>query len=87
MEELKMKKIIYLLALVFSFNSFADNYISPDTAAQKAKNAVGGGKIEEVEFKQERGIAVFEVEIEKKDRDFEVTIDAKTGKVLKIKRE
>ena len=82
-----MKKIIYLLALVFSLNSFADNYISPDTAAQKAKNAVGGGKIEEVEFKNKQGTPVYEVEIEKKDKDFEVIIDARNGKILRIKRD
>ena len=82
-----MKKIIYLLALAFILNSFAENYITQDAAAQKARNAVGGGKIEKVEFKKERGIPVFEVEIEKNDKDFEVIIDAKTAKVLKIKRD
>ena len=82
-----MKKFIYLLALMLSFNSVADSYISSDKAAQRAKNAVGGGKIEEIEFKYDDGIAIFEVDIEKKDKDFEVIIDARTGEVLRIKRD
>lgn len=94
-----MKKII-ILSLPFALSNLGladyehspykegqEKFITHQQAAQRAKNAVGGGKIEEVEFKNKQGTPVYEVEIEKKDKDFEVIIDARNGKILRIKRD
>ncbi|MDO5058710.1 MAG: PepSY domain-containing protein [Neisseria sp.] len=56
--------------------------ISHEQAAKAALAAVGGGQVKDVDFEYEHGMAVFEVEIRKNHADWDVRIDAKTGKVL-----
>ncbi|MDO5058709.1 MAG: PepSY domain-containing protein [Neisseria sp.] len=56
--------------------------ITHEQAAKAALASVGGGHIEEVDFEYERGKALIEVEILKDGDEWDVVVDAKTGKVL-----
>lgn len=63
-----------------------DQYISHEKARDIAIEAVGGGTVEygnvDFEYNQKRG-AYFEVEVLGKDgKEYDVKVDAKTGKIL-----
>lgn len=57
--------------------------IGVEEAKQIARSEVTG-KIEEIELDEEDGLLVYEVEIETKDHEVELVIDAYTGKILSI---
>jgi uncharacterized membrane protein YkoI len=58
--------------------------VSQDQARQIAQQRVTGAKVAETCFDHEHGRAVWEVELTKQHREYEVTIDAVTGKVIKV---
>lgn len=86
--------IALALAAGFSAPAFAgDDYryyeknrsqfISHERAAEIAQEAVGGGRAIDVEFDRDFSGDHFEVEVIAADgRDYDVVIDAKSGKVL-----
>lgn len=58
-------------------------FISHERAAEIANEAVGGGRVTDVEFDRDYSGDHFEVEVIGKDgREYDVIIDAKSGKVL-----
>ena len=75
------------------FEQHQQHYISREKAASIALKAFEGkyrikGVVEDVEFKHKYSGDYYEVEIEdRRDKDYEVRVDAKTGKVLSIKRD
>ncbi|MDO4998210.1 MAG: PepSY domain-containing protein [Neisseria sp.] len=62
-------------------------FITHEMAAQKAVAAVGNGQAGDVEFDRDFRGDVFEVEVYGNDGEWDVVIDAKTGKVLSKKRD
>ncbi|MGE5286610.1 MAG: PepSY domain-containing protein [Micromonosporaceae bacterium] len=58
--------------------------VSSQQAPQTARHLVPGAKVTETERDREHGRAVWEVELHKQHHEWEVTIDAATGKVLSI---
>jgi len=58
--------------------------VSQDQARQIAQQRVPGAKVAETCFDHEHGRAVWEIELTKQHREYEVTIDALTGKVIKV---
>ncbi|MBQ9619941.1 MAG: PepSY domain-containing protein [Neisseriaceae bacterium] len=75
------------------FEQNNQNYISHQKAAEIALQAFEKkyrkkGFVEDVDFEHKLHGNYYEVEIEDgRDRDYEVRVDAKTGKVLYIKRD
>lgn len=58
--------------------------VSAERARQIARQLVPGGRVTETELDHEHGRAVWEVDLTKNNREYEVRIDATTGKVLGI---
>lgn len=91
-----VQKTLFALALAVGFTAPAladDDYryyeqnrsqfISHDRAAEIASEAVGGGRVTDVEFDRDYHGDHFEVEVIGNDgREHDVTVDAKSGKVL-----
>ena len=75
------------------FEQHNQHYISQQRAAESALKAFENkyhkkGFVEDVDFEHKKSGDYYEVEIEdERDRDYEVRLDAKTGKVLWIKRD
>lgn len=63
-----------------------DKLISYEKARDIAAKEVGG-YAEDVDFEYELGRAVFEVDVRKENQEYNVKIDAKTGKVLSARRD
>ncbi|MDO4697024.1 MAG: PepSY domain-containing protein [Neisseria sp.] len=97
-----MKKIVsaVLAASVFlvSAPAFADSdqryyeqhrshLITYEQAVQNAVAAVGGGHANDVDFEYKRGRAFFEVEVHHEGEEWDVVVDAKSGKVLSKRRD
>lgn len=61
--------------------------ISMDKAKQIALKLVPGATVVKVERDQEDGILVYEVELVKGNYEYDIVIDAKSGKVLKNEKE
>lgn len=61
--------------------------ISKINAKEIALEASNGGKVTDIEVKEEAGIKKYEVEIVNQNREYEVDIDGSTGKVLEITNE
>ena len=58
-------------------------FITYDQAAKSAEQAVAGGRVVDVEFDHDRRGDHFEVEVrDAQGREYDVIVDAKTGKVL-----
>ena len=58
-------------------------FISHERAAEIASEAVGGGRVTDVEFDRDFSGDHFEVEVISKDgHEYDVILDAKSGKVL-----
>lgn len=92
--------LIAAAALSFSAPVFADDdewhyqqnqsqYITYEKAAKIATDAVGrGARTKEVDFEHNRvGGAYFEVEVFGHDGEYDVVVDAKTGRVLSKRRD
>ncbi len=65
-------------------------YITHQAAGEKALQQVGGGYVKDVEFEYHdfSKKEYFDVEvIDKKGQEFDVRLDARTGKVIRIKRD
>lgn len=63
-------------------------YISQERAAQIARQAVKGGRVTGVEFDHDRRDDHFDVEVRTADgREYDVKIDARSGKVRYVKRD
>ncbi|MBT2681269.1 PepSY domain-containing protein [Bacillus sp. ISL-35] len=62
------------------------NQISEAQAKEIALKQVQG-TVTKVELETENGVPVYEVDVKAPDQLYEVTIDAKSGKVLKVKKE
>ena len=85
--------------LALSAPAFADNdqwhyeknrsqYISFDKAAEIAAQAVKKGRVKDVEFDKDWKGDHFDVEVfDENGQEYEVIIDAKTGKVLSNRRD
>ncbi|OIK08658.1 hypothetical protein BIV60_25615 [Bacillus sp. MUM 116] len=62
--------------------------ITPAQATKTVLDQYQGGKVKHVELEGEDGFAEYGVEVTSKDgKRFDVTIDAKTGKILKEENE
>lgn len=61
--------------------------VSAEQARRMAQKLVPGGKVTKTELDHEHGRAVWEVDLTKGGRDYEVKIDRATGKVLSIHSE
>ncbi|QNO13290.1 PepSY domain-containing protein [Alkalicella caledoniensis] len=59
-----------------------DELIGINGAKEIALGRVGGGRIEEIELEEEDGRFIYEVEVEYNGREYELEIDAYTGKIL-----
>ena len=63
-------------------------YISYEQAAKIAAGKIPGGRVGEVDFEYSHiGGARFEVEVYGQDGEYDVILDAKTGKVLSVQRD
>ena len=90
-----MKKTI-LTSLILSLGITAlpahakgnGGYISRAKAVAIAKARVGGGKVDNVDFERSRRHgAYYEVDIENRKGDYEVRVNAQTGKVISVQRD
>lgn len=65
------------------------NFISHEQAAKAAKAKIGAGAhVTDVEFEKKYNGAFFDVEvINAKGQEFDVRVDAKTGKIIYAKRD
>lgn len=65
------------------------NYISHEQAAQAAQAKIGAGAhVTDVEFEKKYNGAFFDVEVvNAKGQEFDVRVDAKTGKIIYAKRD
>ena len=59
--------------------------ILPEQAEKIALAKVGGGKIKEIELEYDKNRLLYEVEIKYEDREYEVKVDAFSGKIIKCK--
>ena len=63
-------------------------YISRAKAVAIAKARVGGGKVDTVDFERSRRHgAYYEIDIENRKGDYEVRVNAQTGKVISVQRD
>ena len=63
-------------------------YISRAKAVDIAKARVGGGKVDNVDFERSRRHgAYYEIDIENRKGDYEVRVNAQTGKVISVQRD
>ena len=63
-------------------------FISREKAAQIAADAVGGGFVKDVDLERGFGSPYYEVEvIDSRGREYEVNINAKTGRVISKRRD
>ena len=63
-------------------------YISRAKAVAIAKARVGGGKVDNVDFERSRRHgAYYEIDIENRKGEYEVRVNAKTGKVISVHRD
>ena len=90
-----MKKTI-LTSLILSLGITAlpahakgnGGYISRAKAVAIAKARVGGGKVDNVDFERSRRHgAYYEVDIENRKGEYEVRVNAQTGKVISVQRD
>lgn len=58
--------------------------VSADRARQIAQGRVPGGSVTETDLDREHGQLVWEVELTQQQREYEVTVDAVTGAVVKV---
>mgnify|MGYP000998294876 CR=1 FL=1 len=64
------------------------SYISRAKAVAIAKARVGGGKVDNVDFERSRRHdAYYEVDIENRKGEYEVRVNAQTGKVISVQRD
>ena len=63
-------------------------YISRAKAVSIAKARVGGGKVDNVDFERSSHHgAYYEIDIENRKGDYEVRVNAQTGKVISVQRD
>lgn len=77
------KLIEYDWELTSKSNS-GNKYIGAEKAKLIALEKTGGGVVTKVEFDNDDGVPVYEVEIIKDNYEYEVKVHAKTGKILEI---
>lgn len=70
-----------------SNNSSSQNLISKDKAKSIALGKTGGGTITDFELDKEHGKYVYEIEIRNGNVEYDLDIDAKTGKIIKFEKE
>lgn len=58
--------------------------ISVERAIDIAKDRVGGGRVEDVDLDSDDGRRYYEIEIERRGLEYEVKVDARTGRVLEV---
>ena len=87
-----MKKSI-IATLVLSLSVVAmpvhakGTYIGGQRAAAIAKAKVGGGKIDNIDLERSRRLgAYYEIDIENRKGEYEVRVQATTGRVLSVRR-
>ena len=64
-----------------------EGYISEEDAMQIALKEAGGGTVVKIKFKKDDGIYVYKVEVINGQYEYEIEINAETGKVLDVDRE
>lgn len=62
----------------------SNSYIGAEKAKQIALSKVGGGTVTKVELDKDDDVSVYEVEVIKGKHEYELEIDAKTGKILEV---
>ncbi len=67
--------------------SSKSKYIGEEKAKSIAKNKVPGGTFTKVEFDTDDGVPVYEIEMVKGSMEYELTIHAKSGKILEYDSE
>jgi uncharacterized membrane protein YkoI len=67
-----------------STSTTAPAKVSADRARQIAQQLVPGGAVTETDLDHEHGRAVWEVDLTKNNRDYDVHIDAATGKIIGV---
>ena len=67
----------------------SSQYINHNQAGKKAVSAVGGGMVKEVDFEYQAHLnrAYFEIEVIHNGKEYDVIVDAKTGKVISKKHD
>lgn len=75
-------KLIEYKWKISSKSSSKTKYIGVAKAKSIAKKKVPGGTCVKVEFDKDDGVPVYEVEMVKDNQEYELTIHAKTGKIL-----
>ena len=94
-KECSMKKTM-LASLILSLGITAlpaqakgnSGYISRAKAVSIAKARVGGGKVDNVDFERSSHHgAYYEIDIENRKGEYEVRVNAKTGKVISVHRD
>ncbi|MGA8112089.1 MAG: PepSY domain-containing protein, partial [Actinocatenispora sp.] len=61
--------------------------IGSDAAGRAAQRAVPGATVREIELEHEHGRALWEVDLTRQGREFEVDVDATSGKVRHVDRD
>lgn len=64
-----------------------EEFISEEQAKKAALQAAGGGTVVKVKFTADDGIKIYEVDVVNGDYEYEIEIQATTGRVLKIDKE
>ncbi|MBT2694063.1 PepSY domain-containing protein [Bacillus sp. ISL-55] len=81
-----MGQVNFIEAAPIESKLIVQNQISEDQAKEIALKQVKG-TVTKVELETENGVLVYEVDIKAPDQLYEVTIDAKSGKVIKVEKE
>ena len=71
----------------YYYQQNSSKFISYEQAAQAAKASVKGGRVQDVEFEHGYRGAYFEVEVLGAAGEYDVVVDAKSGKVLSVRRD
>ena len=82
-----MKKLAALLSLVLLsgvIQAMAAGLITKSQAEQDALNAVAGGTVDQVNREKEMGKLIWSVNISRPTNEYEVWVDAHTGRILRV---
>lgn len=81
------KLLEYEWKLVSSSSSSSGKNISSQEAQNIALKKVPGATVIKVEYDKDDGVAVYEIELKKDGFEYDIKIDAKSGKILEFEKE
>ena len=81
------KKLIEYKWEITKSQSTSSNYIGASKAKKIALKKVPEGKVTECKFEKDDGVPVYEIEIVSNGYEYEITIHAKTGKILEMEKD